>query len=63
MFLRLPTFFATLQELGFFPTLVYFYLWVVKGLFGLLLPVLWLLRGCMASFVVGLRDHLAGFMG
>ena len=52
---------TTLKEVGFFPTLVYFYLWAVMGLFGLLWPVLWLLRGCLASFMVGLRGRLAGF--
>ena len=33
---------TTLQEVEFFPILVYFYLWAVKGLFGLLWLVLWL---------------------
>ena len=45
VFLRFPTFSTTLQEVGFFPTLVYFYLCAVKGLFGLLWPGRWLLRG------------------
>ena len=35
MFLRPPTISTTLQGVGFFPTLVYFYLWAMKGLFGL----------------------------
>ena len=34
---------TTLQEVGFFPALVYFYLWAVKGLFELLSPILWLI--------------------
>ena len=35
--MRPPTISTTLQEVGLFPTLVYFYLWAVKGLFVLFL--------------------------
>ena len=67
--MRPPIISTTLQEAGFFPTLVYFYLWAVKGLFGLFLACFMAVKGLFGLFlayfmaVKGLfGQFLAGFM-
>ena len=51
MSLRPPTISTTLQEGGFFLTLVYFYLWVVKGLFGMFVADFMAVKGMIGLFV------------
>ena len=50
MLLRPPTISSTLQEVGFFPTMVYFYLWVVKGLFGPFVADFMAIKGLFSYF-------------
>ena len=50
MFLRPSTISTTPQEVGFFSTLVYFYLWVIKGLFGLFVAGFMTVKGLFGQF-------------
>ena len=44
---------TTLQKVGFFPTLVYIYLWAIKGLFGLFVADFMVVKGLFGLFVAG----------
>ena len=77
--MRPPTISTTLQEVGVFPTLVYFYLWLLRGcldcFFALFMACLWLVlwadlllfmacsKECFRTFWVKNLDYLGACLG